>query len=231
VPLAAKTTAPIILEVKLPALVSLSVGGSPSHQRSDFMNHVWGLIAHPNQEMRDIKQENESVSHHYTHHVLLMAAIPVICAFIGTTQLGWNLGEGQFVQLNMLTGIGLGILFYLVILGGVAVMGRVIHWMARNYPQRPSIQRCTVFAGYVATPLFMSGLVALYPLVWLCLLVGTLALVYTGYLLFVGIPVFLNIDKEESLRFSGSTLAIGVLVFEVLLALTVILWGYGPKLF
>jgi Protein of unknown function (DUF1282). len=46
------------------------------------MNHVWGLLAHPNQEMRDIKQENESVSHHYTHHVLLMAAIPVICAFM-----------------------------------------------------------------------------------------------------------------------------------------------------
>jgi hypothetical protein len=33
------------------------------------------------------------------------------------------------------------------------------------------------------------------------------------------------------LRFSGSTLAIGVLVFEVLLALTVVLWGYGPRLF
>lgn len=195
------------------------------------MNHVWGLLAHPNQEMRDIKQENESVSHHYTHHVLLMAAIPVICAFIGTTQLGWNLGEGQFVQLNMLTGIGLGILFYLIILGGVAVMGRVIHWMARDYPQRPSIQRCTVFAGYVATPLFISGLVALYPLVWLCALVGTVALLYTGYLLYLGIPTFLGINKEEGLSFASSTLAIGVLVLEVLLAITVILWGYGYRLF
>ena len=195
------------------------------------MNHVWGLIAHPDREMRSIKQENETVSHHYTHHVLIMAAIPVICAFIGTTQLGWNLGGGQTVQLNMMTGVALGIVFYLLMLGGVAVMGRVIYWMARDYPQRPSLPRCTVFAGYVATPLFLSGLVALYPLVWLCMLVGTLALVYTGYLLYVGIPMFLNIDREESLRFSGSTLAIGVLVLEVLLALTVLLWGYGYLMF
>lgn len=195
------------------------------------MNHVWGLLAHPNLEMRHIKQENESVSHHYTHHVLLMAAIPVICAFIGTTQLGWNLGEGQFVQLNLLTGIGLGILFYLIILGGVAVMGRVIHWMARNYPQRPSLAHCMVFAGYVATPLFLSGIVALYPLVWLCALIGTIALCYTGYLLYLGVPTFLNINKEEGLSFSSSTLAIGVLVLEALLALTVILWGYGYRLF
>ncbi|PKH21010.1 YIP1 family protein [Enterobacterales bacterium CwR94] len=195
------------------------------------MNHVWGLLSHPDREMREIKQENESVSHHYTHHVLLMAAIPVICAFIGTTQLGWNLGAGHAIPLSLMTGLALAVVFYLVILGGVAVMGRVIHWMARNYPNQPSVERCTVFAGYIATPLFLSGLVALYPLVWLCLLVGTLALLYTGYLLYVGIPMFLNIDREESLRFSGSTLAIGVLVFEVLLAITVVLWGYGPKLF
>ncbi len=35
--------------------------------------------------MQVINRENETISHHYTHHVLLMAAIPVICAFIGTT--------------------------------------------------------------------------------------------------------------------------------------------------
>lgn len=77
----------------------------------------------------------------------------------------------------------------------------------------------------------LSGLVALYPLVWLCALVGTVALFYTGYLLYLGIPSFLNINKEEGLSFSSSTLAIGVLVLEVLLALTVILWGYGYRLF
>ena len=151
------------------------------------MNHVWGLFSHPDREMHVIKSENETVSHHYTHHVLLMAA--------------------------------------------VAVMGRVIHWMARNYPQRPSLAHCMVFAGYVATPLFLSGIVALYPLVWLCALIGTIALFYTGYLLYLGVPTFLNINKEEGLSFSSSTLAIGVLVLEALLALTVILWGYGYRLF
>jgi len=191
------------------------------------MNHVWGLLAHPDREMRTIERENESVSHHYTHHVLLMAAIPVVCSLTGTTQLGWHLGGGRTMPLDLSTGLVLAVLFYLVILGGVAIMGRIIHWMARDYPQRPSLQRCTVFAGYVATPLFLSGIIALYPLVWLCLLAGALALVWTGYLLYVGIPPLLNIDRDESLRFSGSTLAIGILLFEVLLALTVLLWGYG----
>ncbi len=58
-----------------------------------------------------------------------------------------------------------------------------------------------------------------------------MALFYTGYLLYLGIPSFLNINKDEGLSFSSSTLAIGVLVLELLLALTVILSGYGYRLF
>ncbi|EKK5221185.1 YIP1 family protein [Cronobacter sakazakii] len=195
------------------------------------MNHVWGLLSHPFREMQVIRHENETVTHHYTHHVFIMAAIPVLCAFIGTTQIGWDFGDGNVVKLSLFTGFYLAVLFYALMLAGVAVMGRVIWWMARDYPRRPSLAGCMVFAGYVATPLFLSGVVALYPLVWLCALVGTLALLYTGYLLYVGIPAFLNINQEEGLRFSGSTLAIGVLLLEVLLALTVLLWGYGYRLF
>ncbi|ELY3545144.1 YIP1 family protein [Cronobacter turicensis] len=195
------------------------------------MNHVWGLLSHPFREMQMIRRENETVSHHYTHHVLIMAAIPVLCAFIGTTQIGWDFGDGNVVKLSLFTGFYLAVLFYALMLAGVAIMGRVIWWMARDYPRRPSLAGCMVFAGYVATPLFLSGVVALYPLVWLCALAGTLALLYTGYLLYIGIPAFLNINQEEGLRFSGSTLAIGVLLLEVLLALTVLLWGYGYRLF
>ncbi len=87
-----------------------------------------------------------------------------------------------------------------------------------------------VFAGYVATPLFLSGLVALYP--GMAMRTGRRCRAfYTGYLLYLGIPTFLNINREEGLSFSSSTLAIGVLVMEVLLAITVILWGYGYRLF
>ncbi|MFC0229446.1 Yip1 family protein [Serratia aquatilis] len=194
-------------------------------------NHVWGLLAHPSTEFKHIKSENESVSHLYTHHVLLMALIPVICAFIGTTQLGWLSGSGHALRLDMLTAFYTAVAFYLLMLAGVAFMGKVIHFMARRYESRPSLHRCMVFAGYVATPMFLSGLVALYPVLWLCLFVGIIGLVYSGYLLYVGIPHFLNIDSKEGFIFSSWTLAIGVLLLEFLLGLTVVLWGYGSWFF
>ena len=45
-------------------------------QQGGGMSHVWGLFSHPDREMQVINRENETISHHYTHHVLLMAAIP-----------------------------------------------------------------------------------------------------------------------------------------------------------
>lgn len=74
------------------------------------MSHVWGLFSHPDREMQVINRENETISHHYTHHVLLMAAIPVICAFIGTTQIGWNFWRWHYPEVILVYRTGAGCL-------------------------------------------------------------------------------------------------------------------------
>ncbi|XOZ33639.1 Yip1 family protein [Halomonadaceae bacterium KBTZ08] len=196
-----------------------------------MLTHVWGLLVHPRKEWTQIDEEQETVPHFYAHHVLLMAAIPVLCAFIGTTQVGWGFGgDHAFIKLDLWSAFYAGAAFYIAILGAVFLVGSVIHWLAQRYAAPPSRRRCVVFAGYIATPLFLSGLVAVYPLVWLCLLAGTVGLCLTAYLLYLGIPYFLGISSKEGFIVSSTTLAIGVLVLEVLLAITVILWGYGEVL-
>ncbi|GHA87336.1 Yip1 family protein [Modicisalibacter luteus] len=194
-----------------------------------MLAHVWGLMAHPNREWKQIQSERETVTHLYAHHVLLMAAVPVICAFIGTTTVGWRIGDTRLILLSPLDALGAGIAFYITILAAVGLMGNVIYWLARRYSSHPDRRCCIIFAGYVATPMFLAGLVAVYPLVWLCLLAGTIGLCYSAYLLYLGIPAFLGISHEEGFIVTGSTLGIGVLVLEVLLGMTVLLWGYGAR--
>lgn len=200
-----------------------------------MIHHVWGLLTHPNREWQQIRGENETVSHFYGSHVLVMAAIPVICAFIGTTVVGWHFGTtetgmARTISVSPSTAVLLAVIFYALILGAVWLMGNVIHWLARRYPERPDLSHCVVFAGYMATPMFLSGIVALYPLVWLCLLAGLVGLCYTVYLVYAGLPSFLGINQSEGVRASSAALAIGVLVLEALLAITVLLWSYGAAL-
>ena len=43
-----------------------------------MIHHVWGLFTHPDQEWQEIRGEEESISHMYLTHVLILAAIPAI---------------------------------------------------------------------------------------------------------------------------------------------------------
>jgi len=192
-----------------------------------MIHHVWGLFTHPDQEWQEIRGDKETISHMYLSHVLILAAIPAVSAYIGTTQVGWSFGGGDAVRLTQSSALQMTVLSYLAMLAGVAAMGAFIHWMARTYDARPSLTDTVVFAAYCATPLFIGGLAALYPNLWLAMSVGTLAVCYTAYLLYVGIPAFMNIPKDEGFMFSSSVLAVGLIVLVAMMATSVVLWGFG----
>ena len=192
-----------------------------------MINHVWGLFAHPGQEWQEITGEERNVGHLHLGEVMALAAIPAISAFIGTTQVGWSIGGGEPVKLTEGSALQLTLLSYLAMLAGVAVMGGFIHWMSRTYDASPTLVQCIVFAAYTATPLFVGGLAALYPHIWLGMIVGTAAICYTTYLLYVGLPTFMNIPSDEGFLFSSSVLAVGLVVLVAILALSVIMWGMG----
>ncbi|NKQ11431.1 Yip1 family protein [Pseudomonas sp. SST3] len=192
-----------------------------------MINHVWGLFAHPGQEWQEITGEERNVGHLHLGEVLILAAIPAISAFIGTTQVGWSIGGGDAVKLTESSAFQLTLLSYLAMLAGVAVMGGFIHWMSRTYDANPTLVQCVVFAAYTATPLFVGGLAALYPHIWLGMIVGTAAICYTTYLLYVGLPTFMNIPSDEGFLFSSSILAVGLVVLVAIIALSVIMWGMG----
>ena len=58
------------------------------------------------------------------------------------------------------------------------------------------------------------------------MLVGTAAVCYTAYLLYVGLRVR-EIREDEGFMFSSSVLAVGLVVLVAIIALSVITWGMG----
>ena len=50
------------------------------------LTHTFGLLAHPDQEWEAIRNESETVTRLYAGHILLLALIPAVAGFIGTTQ-------------------------------------------------------------------------------------------------------------------------------------------------
>ncbi|ACE84633.1 Yip1 family protein [Cellvibrio japonicus] len=195
-----------------------------------MISHVAGLFTHPLQEWKEIRDTPETLTHLYLAHILFLAAIPPVCMYIGTTQVGWRVGTGSTVMLTESSALIMSVLMYLALLVGVAVMGAFIDWMSRTYDSSPGLTRSIVFCAYAATPLFIAGLCALYPNVILFMLVGIGAIFYTVYLLYAGVPIFMGISDEEGFVYASSILTVGLVMLVSLLAITVLIWsfGFGP---
>ena len=192
-----------------------------------MIQNVVGLFTNPDRAWRTIKGEETVIGPLYLVHVLALAAIPAVSAYIGTTQIGWTIGTLEPVKLTQASALQMTVLTWLAMLAGVAVMGAFIHWMSRTYDSSPTLSDCVVFAAYTATPLFVAGLAALYPNLWLAMIVGPAAICYTAYLLYQGIPIFMGISQEEGFLFSSSILAVGLVVLVGMMATAVIFWGLG----
>lgn len=192
-----------------------------------FLSHVWGLLAHPEEEWKTIHREHCTVTRCYCSHVLLLAALPAIAGYIGTTQVGWQVTAREVHRLTPDSALQIAVLFYITMLVAVFTVGKMIHWMGRTYGSKQSLPQCIALAAYTATPLFLIGIMLLYPLLWLNLLLGLPALGYTVYLLYTGVPVMMGVPKERGFLFASAVLAVGLVMLVGVLAVTVILWGAG----
>jgi Yip1 domain len=191
------------------------------------MQHVWGLLSHPADEWKVIRKEGCPIGGCYILHIMLLAAIPPVCGYFGTTRIGWQIGAREAVKLTHESALTIAILYYVVLLVGVLTVGALIHWMGQTYGSKKPASQSIALAGYTATPLFLVGVMQLYPLLWLNLIVGLPALAYTIFLLFSGVPVMMGISKERGFLFSSAVLAVGLVMLVGLLAASVILWGIG----
>ncbi|MFJ4144038.1 Yip1 family protein [Pseudomonas sp. NPDC089734] len=182
------------------------------------------LFTQPRQAWREIREREEQVPRQYLPHLVWLALIPVICLYIGTTQVGWSLAEGERVWLSNKSALQLCALLYVAMLIGTLIMGGFIRWMSRSFEARPTLNQCIGFATYTTTPFFMAGLAGLYPSRWLAILALGLAGLYSTLLLFVGISTFMRLPEGKAPLYAAAVWAVGLLVLVTILVSAILLW-------
>jgi hypothetical protein len=192
-----------------------------------MLSYLPGLLLSPKSTWQAIREDSISVSEVFSQYVVILALIPPVAGFVGTTQVGWQLGFGDPIKLTMGSALVIAVLFYFAILAAVGVVGKAIYWMANTYGAEPSLADCIVLAAGTSTPLLLVGVLMFYPMLLLIFLVGLLALAMAVYLLYVGVPIMMGIPEDRGFLFSSSVVTFGLVAFVAMLAITVILWGLG----
>ena len=158
---------------------------------------------------------------------MLFATLPAAAWYYGTTQVGWRIAGGDAIRLTAASALSIAVLFYLAMVAAVIGVGGMIHWMARTYGASSTVGQGIAIAGLTATPLFLTGALGVYPLLALDLIVGLVALCHAVYLLYLGIPIAMNIPEERGFLFASAIAAVCLVAFIAIMGATVLLWDMG----
>jgi len=193
-----------------------------------MIQHGLALLVQPHTAWRRVAQLPSASFNKLALFPVIMALLPSVAWYYGTSRIGWTVGSSEdAIRLTESSAFEISVLFYFVMISSVAIIGYFIHWMSATYGANSSLTKGIVIAGLTCSPLFMTGLVGFYPLLWVDLLIGVVALSWATYLLYLGIPIVMNIPEERGFLFSSAIIAIALVIFVGILVVTVMLWEYG----
>jgi hypothetical protein len=189
---------------------------------------MFGLLTKPSQQWRTVAALPAKSQSILVLYPAIMALFPAVAWYFGTSRVGWTVGSyDEVIRLTGESAFRISILFYCVMVGSVAAIGFFIHWMSDTYGADSTVAKGMVIAGLTATPLFVTGLVGFYPALWIDLLIGVAAVSWSVYLMYLGIPIVMDIPEERGFLFSSAVLAIAMVVLVCIIVVSVLAWEYG----
>ena len=193
-----------------------------------MIQHTFGLLVRPSAQWRTVADLPESSFKTLVLYPCLFAIIPAVAWYYGTSQVGWTVGDhGETIKLTKQSARQICILFYLTMVACVVAIGYFIHWMSDTYGAESTLTKGIVIAGLTATPLFLAGAVGFYPVLWIDMLIGVAAVCWSVYLMYVGIPIVMNIPEERGFLFSSAVMGVSLVILICLMVGSVILWDFG----
>lgn len=193
-----------------------------------MIQHSVALLLKPSDHWRSIAKMSTKSQNILVLYPCIMAVFPAIAWYYGTSKVGWTVGSyDQVIRLTAESAFQISILFYLVMVGSVAAIGYFIHWMSDTYGAQSTLAKGIVIAGLTATPLFVTGLVGFYPALWLDLLIGVIAISWAVYLMYLGIPIVMDIPEERGFLFSSAVLAVAMVVLVCIMVVSILAWDMG----
>ena len=195
-----------------------------------ILNHIWGLYAHPKEEWQTIEKRHESLSYSLIH-ILTISLIPAICCYYATAHIGWTIGVGEPIKISSQSAQLMAISMYFGLIIGIFALAYLIQWMAETFDAKPEFVQALELAAYTSTPLLMIGVTALFPVLWFVAIAGLIAVTYSVYLLYSGVPIMMNIPEEKGFIYSSSVVTCGLVLMVTLMAATAMMWtlGFGPE--
>lgn len=164
----------------------------------NIVERAKNIVLTPKTEWPVIEVEAASVKSIYVEYLLILAAIPAIAGFIGTTLIGYS-GYGVTIRTPLLAGISTLIFGYVMSLVTIYIVGLIADALAPSFGGQKDPLAAFKLIAFSMTPALLGGIFSLIPALGL---LGLLASLYGIYLLYLGAPTLMKVPQDKAVPYT-----------------------------
>ena len=163
----------------------------------DIVARAKAITLNPAATWPVIEAETHDAKSLYVPYLLILAAIPAICTFIGMSIIGIG-GFGFSMRIPFGSGLAMMVTTYILSLVMTYGMGWLISALAPTFGGQSNMIQGLKIAVFGATPMMLAGVFNILPALSI---VGLLAALYSLYVMYLGLPVLMKNPKEKTITY------------------------------
>lgn len=144
-----------------------------------------------------IDAEQHDAKSLFVPYMLILAAIPAVCTFIGISIIGIG-GYGLSMRVPILSGLTMMVTTYILSLVMTFGMGWLISALAPTFGGRSNLVQGLKIAVFGATPMMLAGIFNILPALGI---IGLLVALYSLYIMYLGLPVLMKNPPEKTITY------------------------------
>jgi hypothetical protein len=194
----------------------------------NLQSRVRNILVTPKTEWTVIASEPSSVASIYTSYVLILAAIPAVCTFIGVGLLSGIFAGGGY---GAAAGLIAGVMSYVNDIVGCLIAAFVVQALASTFGSRGDFVQALKLAAYAYTPIWIAGVLHLFILLSVLIVV---AAIYAIYLFYLGLPPVMHTPQDKVIPYmlvSAVVIIVVHFVLGMLMGMAAVGSMFAPRMF
>ena len=193
----------------------------------DIVERAKAITLNPAATWPLIEAEKHDAKSLFVPYVLILAAIPAICSFIGLSVVGMG-GFGFNFRIPVASGLAMMITTYILSLIMTFGMGWLASALAPTFGGKSDLVQGLKLAVFGGTPMMLAGIFNILPALSI---IGLLVALYSLYVMYLGLPVLMKNPKEKTIVYMVvliiASIIAGVVLSMVTRAFTPAMGGMG----
>ena len=182
----------------------------------DIVERAKAITINPAATWPIIDAEKHDAKSLFVPYLLILAAIPAVCSFIGLSLVGMG-GFGFSFRVPIASGLAMMVTTYVLSLVMTFVLGWIISALAPTFGGKSDLIQGLKLAVFASTPMMLAGVLNILPALSI---VGLIAALYGLYVMYLGLPVLMKNPHEKTIPYMVVLVIASIVCAVVLFSLS-----------